>query len=245
MEPLAKLSLYDILTQLISGFLILALFIPIDVFKENSVIEWIFLIIFSYLIGIIYHRSLEWIRSWRLIKWIRSLCDKKKKDEICIFCFWICTIFTRNYKYAIHEASSEKEKVGYKLNIEKCNDVDIKKYYDKYYSAMNKPAYSTISILEAQEAFLRNLTWIVVAYFLCYYFSLFDEQKLFECIFILEPPSMLSSNCLILCVSLVVFLIFILFARYQTQMKVYKAVLDADKYINKEEKANDYRGKSK
>lgn len=228
MEPLAKLSLYDILTQLISGFLILALFIPIDVFKENSVIEWIFLIIFSYLIGIIYHRSLEWIRSWRLIKWIRSLCDKKKKDEICIFWFWICTIFTRNYKYAIHEASSEEEKVEYKLNIKKCNDVNIKEYYDKYYSAMNKPAYSTISILETQEAFLRNMTWIVVAYHLCYYCS-WIEDTLFECIFILEPPSMLSSNCLILWVSLLLFLILILFARYHTQIKVYKAVWEAGK----------------
>lgn len=250
MDFTSRLSLYDILTQLISGFLILALFIPMPESSQENVTEsyqWIFLLIFSYLIGIIYHRSLEWIRSWRLIKWIRSLFDKKKKDsntkdEICIFWFWICTIFTRNYKYAIHEASSEEEKVGYKLNIEKCNDVDIKKYYDKYYSAMNKPAYSTISILEAQEAFLRNLTWIVVAYFLCYYFSLFDEQKLFECIFILEPPSMLSSNCLILCVSLLLFLILILFARYHTQIKVYEAVWDAGKHNNIEE-ANDIEKK--
>lgn len=222
MEPLAKLSLYDILTQLISGFLILALFIPIDGFKENSVIEWIFLIIFSYLIGIIYHRSLEWIRSWRLIKWIRSLCDKKKKDEICIFWFWICTIFTRNYKYAIYEASSEEEKVEYKLNIKKCNDVNIKEYYDKYYSAMNKPAYSTISILEAQEAFLRNLTWIVLFY-LCA--SLRDNNIIAK-----EIISGIS------CWWILMIFFLILFARYQTQMKVYKAVWDAGKYVQNSSK---------
>lgn len=226
MEPLAKLSLYDILTQLISGFLILALFIPIDVFKENSVIEWIFLIIFSYLIGIIYHRSLEWIRSWRLIKWIRSLCDKKKKDsntkdEICIFWFWICTIFTRNYKYAIHEASSEEEKVEYKLNIKKCNDVNIKKYYDEYYSAMNKPAYSTISILETQEAFLRNMTWIVLFYFCCVIFSGLENG--------LAMKIMLEINYA--WILLLIILILILFARYHTQMKVYKAVWEAGKYL--------------
>lgn len=230
MEPLAKLSLYDILTQLISGFLILALFIPIDVVKENSVIEWIFLIIFSYLIGIIYHRSLEWIRS---------LCDKKKKDsntkdEICIFWFWICTIFTRNYKYAIHEAFSEKEKLEYKLNIKKCNGVDIKGYYDKYYSAMNKPAYSTISILEIQEAFLRNITWIVVTYYLCYYCS-WIEGTLFERIFFVEQPSILP-NWLILCLSLLLFLILILFARYHTQMRVYKAVWEAGKDVQNSSK---------
>ena len=226
MEPLAKLSLYDILTQLISGFLILALFIPIDVFKENSVIEWIFLIIFSYLIGIIYHRSLEWIRSWRLIKWIRSLCDKKKKDsntkdEICIFLFWICTIFTRNYKYAIHEASSEEEKVEYKLNIKKCNDVNIKKYYDKYYSAMNKPAYSTISILETQEAFLRNMTWIVLFYFCCVIFSWLEKG--------LAMKIMPEKNYAWILLLIIFFLI--LFARYQTQMKVYKAVWEVGKYL--------------
>ena len=226
MEPLAKLSLYDILTQLISGFLILALFIPIDVFKENSVIEWIFLIIFSYLIGIIYHRSLEWIRSWRLIKWIRSLCDKKKKDEICIFWFWIFTIFTRNYKYAIHEASSEEEKVEYKLNIKKCNDVNIKKYYDEYYSAMNKPAYSTISILETQEAFLRNMTWIVLFYFCCVIFSWLEKG--------LAMKIMPEKNYAWILLLIIFFLI--LFARYQTQMKVYKAVWEAGKYVQNSSK---------
>ena len=235
MEPLAKLSLYDILTQLISGFLILALFIPIDVFKENSVIEWIFLIIFSYLIGIIYHRSLEWIRSWRLIKWIRSLCDKKKKDEICIFWFWICTIFTRNYKYAIHEASSEEEKVEYKLNIKKCNDVNIKEYYDKYYSAMNKPAYSTISILETQEAFLRNMTWVLVMYLISYHSEIkFFDGNLFAKIFFINP--IINCNCLVIITNIVIFVLPILFARYQTQMKVYKAVWDAGKYVQNSSK---------
>ena len=237
MDFTSRLSLYDILTQLISGFLILALFIPMPTNGGETVTgsyNWIFLLILSYLIGIIYHRSLEWIRSWRLIKWIRSLCDKKKKDsntkdEICIFWFWICTIFTRNYKYAIHEASSEDEKVGYKLNIEKCNDVDIKKYYDKYYSAMNKPAYSTISILEAQEAFLRNMTWVLVMYLIFYHSeNKFFEGNLFAKIFFINPIT--DCNCLILITNIVIFVLPILFARYHTQMKVYKAVWEAGKY---------------
>jgi hypothetical protein len=233
MDFTSKLSLYDILTQLISGFLILALFIPIPestikcMCMEDSTetYHWIFVIIFSYLIGIIYHRLLEWIRSWRLIKWIRSLCDKKKKDsntkdEICIFGFWICTIFMRNYKYAIHEASSEEEKLEYKLNIKKCNDVDIKKYYDKYYSAMNKPAYSTISILEAQEAFLRNITWIVLFYLCCVIFSWLKKG--------LAMKIMLEINYA--WILLLIIFILILFARYNTQMRVYKAVWEAGKY---------------
>lgn len=257
----SKLSLYDILTQLISGFLILALFIPMPANGGETVTEsyqWIFLLIFSYLIGIIYHRFLEWIRS------------KENLEVILIFFFIIClllllfqdigcvqigsclqiifyvvifiiscwlffgldkikTIFQRNYFEAIKNVREIVYKDKKTKNIPRCSlEQD---YCNKYYSIMNKPAYSTISILETQEAFLRNITWIVVAYLLCYYFSLFDEQKLFECIFILEPPSMLSSNCLILCVSLLLFLILILFARYQTQMKVYKAVWEAGKYV--------------
>ena len=50
MDFTSKLSLYDILTQLISGFLILALFIPQTTsLQENFVV----ITIFSYLIGII------------------------------------------------------------------------------------------------------------------------------------------------------------------------------------------------
>jgi ABC-type multidrug transport system fused ATPase/permease subunit len=270
----SKLSLYDILTQLISGFLILALFIPIPE-NENvtEIYQWIFVIIFSYLIGIIYHRLLEWIRSKGLeiyllfllliILLLGCFCCK---EYFCYVIMIVCvivylliflivklqsicfrTIFGRNNEKAIKEA---KKKNSNKLNLmlstifgrnnekaikeakkkSKADNNNLKKYYKTYYSVMDKPAYTTIMFLEAQEAFLRNLTWIVVAYFLCYYFSLFDEQNLFECIFILEPPSMLSSNCLILLVSLVSFLILILFARYHTQMKVYKAVWEAGKY---------------
>lgn len=278
MDFTSKLSLYDILTQLISGFLILALFIPIPesnikcMCMEDSTetYHWIFVLIFSYLIGIIYHRLLEWIRSGGLSEFIRNckclkcivintkrLLNKKKwivecKKQLrnCALIFCIRTIFKRNYKYAIIRAYRYVNYKDKKLNIDNYNKtesesgINIKKYYSTYYSVMDKPSYNTIMFLEAQEAFLRNITWIVVAYYLCYYCS-WIEDTLFECIFILESPSMLSSNCLILWVSLVSFLILILFARYQTQMKVYKAVLDADKYINKEEKANDYRGKSK
>ncbi|MEE1094537.1 MAG: hypothetical protein U0L08_06355, partial [Bacteroidales bacterium] len=294
--------------------LILALFIPMPTNGGETVTgsyNWIFLLIFSYLTGIIYHRLLEWIRSkgleiyllfllliilllgcfcckeyfccvimivgvivylliflivklqsiyFRTIfgrnneKAIKEAKEKSSKklinikkwlnDELrnCDLIFYIRTIFKRNYKYAIIIAYryvyyKDKKKSFETYDItESILGIDINEYYKTYYSIMDKPAYNIIMFLEAQEAFLRNITWIVVAYLLCYYFSLFDEQKLFECIFILEPPSMLSSNCLILCVSLLLFLILILFARYQTQMKVYKAVWDAGKYLQNSSK---------
>lgn len=275
MEPLAKLSLYDILTQLISGFLILALFIPIPestlkcICMEDGIeiYHWIFLIIFSYLIGIIYHRLLEWFRSVKLEKWLMVISlfvpaivvMIKQLQSILpviipvvilvviaffilvIIAFFIAavikcekfqlfflTIFYRNNKKVIAKANNGK------YNTKKIKDEELsfieKEYYDTYYSVMDKPAYGTINILETQEAFLRNITWIVVAYHLCYYFS-WIEDTLFECIFIVDPPSILSSNCLILCVSLFSFLFLILFARYHTQMKVYGAVWEAGKYV--------------
>lgn len=257
MDFTSRLSLYDILTQLISGFLILALFIPMPANGGETVTEsyhWIFLLIFSYSIGIIYHRLLEWIRGkkgkWFLLILPISLllvffCQKEIecKERTCYIIMtviflafllillkkqyvWFQTIFERNNEKAITKAYN-------KINEADSKDCEkLKKDYENntYYSIMEKPAYSTISILETQEAFLRNITLIVVAYHLCYYCS-WIEGTLYECIFILEAPSMLSSNYLILWVSLLLFLILILFARYHTQMKVYKAVWEAGKYV--------------
>ena len=95
----SKLSLYDILTQLISGFLILALFIPMPESSQENVTEsyqWIFLLIFSYLIGIIYHRLLEWIRN---------IFDKGLKK--CYIKLWFPTILRRNYYKAIIKANKK------------------------------------------------------------------------------------------------------------------------------------------
>ncbi|MBO5839418.1 MAG: hypothetical protein J6R06_07090 [Bacteroidales bacterium] len=225
--------------------------------------HWIFVLIFSYLIGIIYHRLLEWIRSGGLyecikklinikkwlnecikklinIKWLKKLINIKKwlneKLRNCDLIFCIRTIFKRNYKYAIIRAYRyvyyKEKKISFETYdiTESILGIDINEYYKTYYSIMDKPAYNTIMFLEAQEAFLRNITWIVVAYHLCYYCSLIKDT-LFECIFILEPPSILSNNCLILLVGLLLFFFLILFARYQTQMKVYKAVWEAGKYL--------------
>ena len=223
--------------------------------KHLIIFAFSFVLIFSYLIGIIYHRLLEWIRSGGLSEFIRNckclkciviktkrrlnkkkwIVECKKQLRNCALIFCIRTIFKRNYKYAIIRTYRYVYYKDKKISFETYDitegilGIDIIEYYKTYYSIMDKPSYNTIMFLEAQEAFLRNITLIVVAYHLCYYCS-WIEGALYECIFILEPPSMLSSNCLILWVSLVSFLILILFARYQTQMKVYKAVWEAGKY---------------
>lgn len=209
MDFTSKLSLYDILTQLISGFLILALFIPQTTsLQENFVV----ITIFSYLIGIIYHRSLEWIRNIIDKRWNKCLKE-------CFIELWLKTIFTRNCKDAIDKAKGKSE----------CDNKNLSKYYKTYCSIMDKPVYASIRILEAQEAFLRNLTWIVLFY-LCA--SLKDNN-------IIAKEIISGISCW--CILMIFFLI--LFARYQTQMKVYKAVWDAGKHNNIEKEANDIEKK--
>ena len=209
MDFTSKLSLYDILTQLISGFLILALFIPMPTNGGETVTgsyNWIFLLIFSYLIGIIYHRLLEWIRN---------IFDKGCKE--CYIKLWFPTIFKRNYKLAIINVKTSKE------------DNELKDYYNTYYSVMDKPSYNTIMFLEAQEAFLRDITWVLVIYLIFYHSEIkFFEGNLFAKIFFINPIT--DCNFLILITNIVVFVLPILFARYQTQMKVYKVVWEAGKY---------------
>lgn len=263
MDLTSKLSLYDVLTQLISGFLILALFIPMPettlkcICMEDSTetYHWIFVLIFSYLIGIIYHRLLEWIRSGGLSEFIRNCkCLKcivintkrclnkrkfivkyKKKKRNCALIFCIRTIFKRNYKYAIIRAYRYVNYKDKKLNIDNYNKtesesgINIKKYYSTYYAIMDKPSYNTIMFLEAQEAFLRNITWIVLFYTI----SLLGEDRIVNKIMTEIIPWWFS----------VILFFFILFARYHTQIKVYEAVWDADYYINIENKVNNIENK--
>ncbi|MEE1204376.1 MAG: hypothetical protein UHN59_08730 [Bacteroidales bacterium] len=240
----SKLSLYDILTQLISGFLILAFFIPIPestikcMCMEDSTetYHWIFVLIFSYLIGIIYHRWLEWIRSGGLCecikKWLNDECIKKlinikKLLNEKYLIFYIRTIFKRNYKYAIIRAYRyvyyKDKKISFETYdiTESILGIDINEYYKTYYSIMDKPAYNTIMFLEAQEAFLRNITWIVLFYLCCAIFSGLENG--------VAMKIMLEINYA--WILLLIILILILFARYQTQMKVYKAVWEAGKYL--------------
>lgn len=246
MDFTSKLSLYDILTQLISGFLILALFIPIPesnikcMCMEDSTetYHWIFVLIFSYLIGIIYHRLLEWIRSKGFEKYLLfllpislliAICQKDVECKECLvnlvfieivvlliffllFVFKIDkikTIFCRNYEDAINEA---RKNVFGKVDSAKIKD-DKRDYYTAYYSIMKEPAYNTITLLEAQEAFLRNMTWIVIFYisFNNCILSIFGDYK---------------------SIIITILFSFILFARYHTQIKVYKSVFDADLYIS-------------
>lgn len=209
MDFTSKLSLYDILTMLVSGFLILVLFIPMPE-KEY---QWFFIIVSSYLIGIIYHRLLEWVRN-------AIACCCKNEKGIRIF----KTIFTSNASEAIKRA---KEKID-ETNYDTISDEDIKKeYIDTYYSVMDKPCYSNISLLETQEAFLRNITWMIFIYIIVFCCNSSDSSIGIE--FILYLKKSISHCCF--CLGTMKLLFFLtLFARYQTQKKIYELVWEGAKY---------------
>ncbi|MBO5963129.1 MAG: hypothetical protein J6P97_01450, partial [Bacteroidales bacterium] len=62
----------------------------------------------------------------------------------------------------------------------------------------------------------------------------FFDGNLFAKIFFINP--IINCNCLVIITNIVIFVLPILFARYQTQMKVYKAVWDAGKYVQNSSK---------
>ena len=235
MDFSGKLSLYDFLTMLVCGFMILALFIPLP--SEEH--QWIILIIFSYLIGLVYHRMLEFIRAKICECKCKYFCTKKSNQietnsanikentKKCSFfsikklCLIFKTIFCSNYNRAIFNAFKEVYR--------KKNRVIKDKYYKAYYSIMDKPCYSNIKLLEAQEAFLRNITWIVVAYVVailiyncCNYCNCCTGEKYLLPFLI----NWFNWPCLIIVV------IVILFARYRTQMSIYKLVWEGYKYTH-------------
>ena len=249
MDLSGKLSLYDFLTMLVCGFMILALFVPLP--SEEH--QWIILIILSYLIGLVYHRMLEFIRDV-----IRERFCYKKPNRTNIktyikksLCFKFKTIFCSNYSRAILKAFIDSksndvvEEQEYTVEIDdnnhnksiyncKIRTINKKKdkYYQAYYAIMDKPCYSNIKLLEAQEAFLRNFTWIVVVYTI----AILRCNCCNYCICSIAKQCLLPylNNCLhIFIASLFIVAIFV--ARYYTQMKIYKLVWYGYKYTHNKE----------
>lgn len=203
----SKLSLYDTLTMLVSGFFLLAIFVPFP----NAASGWCVYSAISYFVGIVYHRILEKIRGCEKIhKWY--LGDKMK------------TIFCRNHPAAIEKA---KEFV-FGNHSEK---TIVKDYYHAYYEIMDKPCYVNIRLLEAQEAFLRDAFVILVIYAFIF---LFTSEFPLGCLFYPKISEFqFKINCGIrLSVVIFVGIFFCLFVRYQTQMKIYELVWEGVKYTH-------------
>lgn len=218
-----KISFYDFLTMMVTGFIILIILIP-----WSCIIKyWVLIMIFSYIVGLIYHRFLECLGS------IIAKCEPRKNRLTLL----LGTVFIRNYDEAIRIASNEN-------TDPKTTDV-ITKYYSAYYYIMEKPCYKTIGILEAQVTFIRNISWVILL------LSVFWGGKikvLLSCVFrkmeCINFNSCNVSPCIIIVISVVIFVL-LLFVRYITQKKIYELVWEGYKYtkaLEKKEVINQNQG---
>lgn len=131
-----KISLYDFLTMMVTGFVILFMLIPWNCIEKY----WVLITVFSYIVGLFYHRFLECLGA---------IIEVRKPS----MSFFLVTVFIRNYDKALEKMRNEQTKLE-----------EIKKeYYSAYYYIMDKPCYKNIGVLETQVAFARNASWLLLA----------------------------------------------------------------------------------
>jgi hypothetical protein len=146
MNLTSKMTLYDMLAMVIPGFLLLKLFpgcfgYPIDFDNEKNTV---IIIIISYAIGIIYHKTIEWL--FNIIGF--------RNNEECI------------------EKSAEKFYDNYEKNggntQNSLSHYNKHEYYKAYYTLMKENMLNSIPTLEAQVVFIKNmLPLTVVSIALC------------------------------------------------------------------------------
>ncbi len=136
MNNFSKLSLYDFLTMLIPGFVILWFLDFFGLDTKNAVID-IFIGILSYLTGLCYHKLIECI--CKKLHLIGNECIQKKA--------W------KEFYKKIEEKESRKVPFP----------EDIDEYYvAAYYKIAKNGCLMNIPVLEAQEAFLRNAFLLIL-----------------------------------------------------------------------------------
>ena len=187
-----KLTFYDFLSIFIPGLLLTALFVPIyDV--EFGCFSGILLFAISYIFGLIYHKIIEYI--------CKPISNHK------------CLILKAREKFV----GDFKNRNG--KDIEKA-DLDTD-YYAAYYKLIKHNALGSIPTLEAQFAFLRNMTLVIVAYAIA-----FSDCGLFSDLF---HEDIITCGLQIL---LILFIPACLVIAYLIQKKIYHLVWEGAYYID-------------
>lgn len=210
-----KISFYDFLTMLVTGFVILFMLIPWNCIEEY----WILITVFSYIVGLFYHRFLEWLGAK----------IGKRKPSIP---FFFGTILFRNYDKALEKMKNKHEdNKKNKHEDNKLTEIE-KEYYSAYYYIMDKPCHKTISVLETQVAFTRDISLLLIG--LC--ISSFIKKDWL----LLEVASGLKIG-----VFFIVLYVMSLIVCYFTQLKIYELVWEGYKYtkpLEKKEVINQNQG---
>ena len=124
----SQISLYDLLTMIVPGFVILWI-IGFCVLNPDIPLECAFIIILSYPLGMIYHRIIEQMFNW-----------SKKMWEPCML------------QHSLEEKNNKLNEAKKKTP----RKISKKDYCEAYYKITQANCLMNIPILEAQEAFLRN-----------------------------------------------------------------------------------------
>ena len=233
MEVSSKVNLYDTLTMVIPGFLLL-LMVQFAVcgeynqwrclYEKNSVLFALAIFIASYILGLIYNR----VSFTDIVKCILKIF---KCDCLCnkflIFDF-------RNNRERIRKAGEEfKQKFEKRCELDCTQEPEceinkksepkycLQRYYKAYYSLMEKDCLNSIPVLEAQVAFLKNMIPVILFY-------IYPLVKHFDGIF--GKSSHLCSLAAVIFVIAITFVMYRIMVKIQD--KIYFLVWEGDKYLN-------------
>ena len=219
-----KLTLYDFLSIFLSGsiWLLLILCIPCHFFcyvyrccchqPIFSFFSPLILSLTAYLLGLTWHKTIEWLCCTTRIK--RFLNTFKN----------ILEALKRNSPKLIEEAESRIMEQSDKKNVlEYSDNCLMRRYYFAYYYIQEKGALGSIPVLEAQEAFLRDIAFPLPL--LLYFRSNWILEKLIEC-------SPLGFFILRLSISIFV-LIVLLIIHSSIQKKIHESVWDTAYYLHR------------
>lgn len=150
MNPLSRVTMYDALTMLTSGFLLCIMVFPIrycccDSHWSRGILFWVI----CYAVGLVYHRILDGLafEGW----------DYLRDNEFLI--------------RKMHRKIRKK----FDGNVKKPSTLEG--YYDAYYCLMKSRKLGSIPILEVQVAFIRDIVPILIVYAIGVYFFEFGIWK--------------------------------------------------------------------
>lgn len=167
----SKLSVFDFFTQFVSGTLLLSwgycVILKISPFSLCP-LQTLFFVVFSYLIGLIYFKIVDYISNIIHRKICCSGIDSEEGKLQCAaipkkccsnkksICHFFCTaLFCKNCPIDTYSSEiSNKPKNGCQ-----CSD-----YYTAYYRVMKAGFLDPVPVLEQQVAFIKSMLLIILLY---------------------------------------------------------------------------------
>lgn len=181
---LSGVSIFDFLAMIIPGGIIIAIIgkcigyepFTIIVFDDYKFSIYLILFISAYFVGLIHNLIIDWIFN----KWFRNniYCIyyyylKAKRIKIGLWTLFVNDIYYNRCKHNSSKLLSIIKKLT-KICHNKCKieirqklnkDIVLKEYYHAYYYVACHPINTSISIMECQVTFIRNMLFPIIGIF--------------------------------------------------------------------------------